>query len=237
MTLTLRQVALVTTHLDAVTSVLHERLGCANPWRDPDIGVFGLQNAVVALDDTFLEVVSPITAGTAAGRLLDRRGADGGYMVILQTDALCADRARLARLGVRIVADIQLPDMHALHLHPKDTGGAMLSLDAPQPLASWRWGGPRWPHDADRSKRIVCCELRAAAPAALAARWSELLARPCEPCDAGHRIALDGGELRFAQASSPQHEGIYALDLCDRTAAYPTEITLCGVRIRCVPPA
>ncbi len=43
------------------------------------------------LNDTFLEVVSPVTAGTTAGRLLEKRGVDGGYMIILQTDSVVAN--------------------------------------------------------------------------------------------------------------------------------------------------
>src|SRR2546425_11952165 len=93
---------------------------------------------------TFLEVVSPVREGTTAGRLLDRRGGDGGYMVILQTADLRADRARLAALGVRIVWQVELDDIATVHLHPRDLGGAIVSLDQPVPPESWRWGGPEW---------------------------------------------------------------------------------------------
>src|SRR3989441_3727031 len=93
---------------------------------------------------TFLEVVSPVRDGTTAGRLLDRRGGDGGYMVILQTADLRADRARLAALGVRIVWQAELDDIATVHLHPRDLGGAIVSLDQPVPPESWRWGGPEW---------------------------------------------------------------------------------------------
>src|SRR5205814_906057 len=83
-----------------------------------------LHNAVMPVGQTFLEVVSPVREGTTAGRLLDRRGGDGGYMVILQTADLRADRTRLAALGVRIVWQVELDDIATVHLHPRDLGGA-----------------------------------------------------------------------------------------------------------------
>src|SRR5207302_1544425 len=80
--------------------------------------------------------------GTTAGRRIDKRRGDGGYMVILQTANLRADRARLAALGVRIVWQVELDDIATAHLHPRDLGGAIVSLDQPVPPESWRWGGP-----------------------------------------------------------------------------------------------
>ena len=76
----LRQLALVAEHLEPVLDDLCGVLGVGIAYRDPGIANFGLQNALLALGDTFLEVVSPIQPGTTAGRLLDRRGGDGGYM-------------------------------------------------------------------------------------------------------------------------------------------------------------
>src|SRR5215208_3455104 len=49
-------------------------LPLGEPYGDPGVAYFGLRNAVMPLGDTFVEVVSPIGEGTAAGRFLDRRG-------------------------------------------------------------------------------------------------------------------------------------------------------------------
>src|SRR5881396_3636428 len=126
----LRQAVLVAADLDAVSERLRAELG--------------LRNAVFALGDTFLEVVSPVQEGTAAGRHLERHGGDGGYMVIFQVDDLDAARERVRRLGIRVVWQIDLEDISGTHLHPADMRGAIVSLDRPDPAPSWRWGGPGW---------------------------------------------------------------------------------------------
>ena len=140
----LRQAVLVARDLDPVVAGLRAELPLAEPFRDPGVGRFGLHNAVMALGDAFVEVVSPVRDGTAAGRRLDRLGGDGGYMVMFQLDDVPAARRRAADAGIREVFAVELPDILDVHLHPRDVGGAIVALDAPVPPGSWRWGGPAW---------------------------------------------------------------------------------------------
>src|SRR5262245_38201566 len=140
----LRQVALVARELEPTVDALCDVLGIEVAFNDPDVAVFGLRNAVMPIGDTFLEVVSPAKPGTTAGRLLERRRGDGGYMVSGQSQAKQADRARMGELGVRIAWEAQLERAGTLHLHPRDVGGAILSLDWMDPEESWWWAGPRW---------------------------------------------------------------------------------------------
>src|SRR6516162_2036529 len=140
----LRQVALVATDLDTVVKALETELGLRSPFHDPGVSEFGLHNAVFSLGDSFLEVVSPVRPGTTAGRYLEKRGGDSGYMAIFQIPDLAEARRRVAELGVRVVWTADLPDMAATHLHPKDVPGAIVSLDWALPPGSWRWGGPVW---------------------------------------------------------------------------------------------
>src|SRR5262249_53665971 len=95
----LRQVALVARSLEPVLRDLRRLLGLGEPFRDPGVGTFGLENCVLPLGDAFLEVVSPVKPDTTAGRWLDRRGGDTGYMAIFQTRDLPGARARIERLG------------------------------------------------------------------------------------------------------------------------------------------
>ena len=194
--LRLRQAVLVARDLDAVVADLRARLPLGEPFNDPGVAHFGLRNAVMALGDTFVEVVSPKEDGTAAGRHLDRLGGDGGYMAMFQLDDITGARERIDRLGVRVVWEIELPDVVDLHLHPADVPGAIVALDRTDPPASWRWGGPAWEARAPQSTgpgRVTGATLTAVDPEALARRWASVLGAEAT----GPAIPLDDGELRF----------------------------------------
>lgn len=210
----LRQVALVARDLDPVVQDLCAVLGLRVSFRDPGVRVFGLRNAVLPVGDTFLEVVSPVEEQTSAGRFLERRGGDGGYMVMIQSGDLDADRARIEALGVRVVWSIDLPDIRAVHLHPRDVGGAILSLDHPARASAWRWAGEDWFEkvDATVTTAITGVELQSEDPETLARRWSDILAQPVtRDGGGGHRIALASGTIRFVAAADGRGEGIAAI--------------------------
>jgi len=246
----LRQVALVARDIEPVVADFCAVLGIEVGFRDPAVRQFGLHNAVMPIGDTFLEVVSPVEANTTAGRFLDRRGGDGGYMVIVQCDDLDADRRRLAELGVRIVWSVDLPGIRGTHLHPRDVGGAILSLDAADPPSSWQWAGPEWQRAVriDVVAEITGVELQSDAPLALAQRWSQVLNRPVAQTAGGVvRIVLDQGAIRFAQASDGRGDGVSGIDIAvtdrprvmaaARNRGIPVtqdHLTICGTRIRLV---
>lgn len=154
--------------------------------------------------------MSPIQEGTTAGRYLTRRGLDPvGYMVIVQVDDLDAVRASAEQLGIRTVWSIELDDIRASHLHPKDTG-AITSVDQPTDPASWRWGGPGWEQSA------VPGAVRAVTLAAEPRRWSALLDGPVLE---GVMRLDDGSELRFVAGDA----GVASVevDVGDRTVTLP----------------
>src|SRR3954471_7892908 len=146
----LRQIALVGAELAAAEADIRAILGLDYAYDDPGVGKFGLKNAVFPVGETFLEVVSPKQEGTTAGRLLDKRGGDGGYMVILQVEDIKTARARIAAAGARVVeqADLHGGTVAMSHVHPRDVGGAILSVDFMHPWDRWEWGGPVWRQNA-----------------------------------------------------------------------------------------
>jgi hypothetical protein len=210
----IRQIVFVVRDLATSAARLSELLGLDPPYRDPGVAEFGLDNAVFAFGDQFVELVSPVREGTTAGRQLERRG-EGGYMVIVQTDDFDRDRLRLRELGVRTVWDVALEDIRAVHLHPKDIGGAIVSIDQPVPAASWRWGGPAWRVQPGRrgEQRVVGVTVEAADPRAMAERWAQVfgLAAPVAT-GATWRVALDGGHIDF-EAAGARGDGIAGFTL------------------------
>jgi hypothetical protein len=226
----LRQVALVARDCDQVAGELRHAFGWAPPFHDPGVGEFGLTNAVFAAGDTFVEVVAPVQAGTSAGRYLERRGGDGGYMAIFQVPDLTAARRRVAGLGVRVVWTADLPDIAGTHLHPGDVPGAIVSLDWATPEPSWRWAGPAWTGQAPDHARggVTGLTIEVNDPAAVAQRWAAVLGIPV--ADGGQAVALEtsGQVLRFVPAQAGRGEGITEVTIAGLPAGGPWEIG--GVR-------
>jgi hypothetical protein len=170
----IRQAVLAVRDLDSVAGGLRDALGLGRAFADPGVDYFGLRNSVFALGDTFLEVVSPVREDTAAGRMLERRRGDCGYMTMFQVDDLASARERVSARGIREVFEVQLEDIGEVHLHPADMRGAIVSLSQPVPDSAWRWGGPGW---LERSVpgRIAGATIGVRDPDAVAQRWSEVI--------------------------------------------------------------
>jgi hypothetical protein len=226
----LRQVALVARDCDQIAGQLRHAFGWAHPFHDPGVGQFGLTNAVFAVGDTFVEVVAPARPGTTAGRYLERRGGDGGYMAIFQVPDLAAARRRVAGLGVRVVWTADLTDMAATHLHPRDVPGAIVSLDWAAPEESWRWAGPSWTGRASEHAPggLTGLTIEVSDPPAAARRWAAVLGTPAV---SGHTAAIvlagSGQRLRFVPARADHGEGITEVTIA-RLPGGPR--TICGVR-------
>ena len=246
----LRQIALVGADLEAARADITAVLGLGAAYADPGVGKYGLHNGVWPIGDTFLEVVSPTGPGTTAGRLLDKRGGDGGYMAIFQCEDLATVRARVTSRGVRIADQFDGDGVAFTHLHPRDLGGAIVSIDAMVPTERWEWGGPHWQDNvrSDVACTIVGAELQANDPGAMAARWAGVLGQSAEAVKGGWRIGLEGGELRFVPVTDGRGEGLGAFDVAVRNPADVLarakaqnclnpegQVVLCGTRVRLVP--
>jgi catechol 2,3-dioxygenase-like lactoylglutathione lyase family enzyme len=198
----LRQIALATEDLDAVTGQLETVFGCEVAYNDPGIIHYGLKNAVLPAGNGFIEVLSPVRADASAARFLARKGGDAGYMLIFQVGDAEAEQARVAALGVRVVDVIDRKGYRAAHFHPNDFGGVLSSIDEQRGVADhleargdWWPAGPRW-REAREGPDLRGVVLASDDPQALARRWSDLLGRPLAGDD---RLPLDRGELRFAR--------------------------------------
>jgi len=218
----LRQVALVARDCGQVAGELGQTFGWASPFHDPGVGEFGLTNALFGAGDTFVEVVAPVQPGTTAGRYLERRGGDGGYMAIFQVPDLAAARQRVAELGVRVVWTADLADIAGTHLHPRDVPGAIVSLDWADPEQSWRWAGPSWTgREPDHAPGgVTGLTIEVSDPAAAARRWAAVLGiSPAGRAPTTVELPDSRQRLRFVPAGGGRGEGI-------------TEVTIAGLPVQ-----
>ena len=142
-------------------------------------------------------------------------------MAIFQTEDAAVEKKRMADLGVNIVYEADLEEAKGLHLHPRDVGGAIVSLDVMKPVESWKWGGPGWEDRTRRdvTKKIVGVEVQSADPKKLANRWAEVLNSSAVAEGSGFRIALDNGTYAcIVPAKDDRGEGISGvyLDVADK---------------------
>jgi hypothetical protein len=242
--LRLRQIAIVAHDLEPPVDALRTHLGVESAWSDPAVATFGLRNAVLPVGNQFVEVVAPTRTGTAAGRYLDRRAGDGGYMVILQTDDHTALRRHVAELAIRVAFQHDSDHYHITQLHPADTGGSFLEIDeqvgGDEPDGPWEPAGHDW-HRARRTDvvaAISAAEIQAPSPERLARRWAAILQRPAVPAT-GNRsfaIALDNATLRFVEATDGRGEGLGGIDLASSNPSATSDVPpiVAGLRIRLV---
>ena len=233
----LRQIALVAHDLRTVEGPVCDALGLEVCYRDPSLEVFGLRHGLYPIGDHLLEIVAPRHEDTTAKRFLERRGGDGGYMVIVQTDELGATRDRLASTDIRIAFEAKANGIEGLHIHPKDVGGAILSIDQATPPESWAWAGPDWTYHRREEvvNDLVGIEIQASDPKAMAERWSLALGCPTNESDGASAIELSDATIRFVRDSDGRGDGLSAASLvaADRSRAGET-IELCGFRFHLV---
>jgi hypothetical protein len=229
----LRQVALITDDLAAVAASVERELGLSDPFIDPGVSEFGLENRVYPAGDCFVEVITPITDDSPGARYLARRGGDdGGYMAIFQFAERAAPRQRASDVGVRIVWRADFDDMAGTHLHPSDTGSAIVSLDWADPPESWRWAGPAWRSGAPAGLRGGVTSLTVAAldPGKVSARWAEVLGPDARLVDTTVHLDDAGQELWFVHAADARHEGITGCGLALATVTGQRTTDIGGVR-------
>ena len=225
----LRQICLVAAQLEPVIENLTAILGINVCYVDDGVAAFGLQNSLMPIGRNFLEVVGPIQDATAAGRYLERRGGDGGYMVITQADSRetqLAARQRALDSGVRIAHEIERGDWHLTQLHPGDLEVAFLELESDQHNDfDGYWmpvGGLGWEDKVkqDVTVDIVGVELQADDPASLADKWAHIVCSECTVEAERILVPLNNVTLRFVELRDDRGPGLSGLHIrvVDRAA-------------------
>ena len=220
MYLRLRHICFVARDLAAVRQDLADIFGLSPCHSDPQIAAFGLDNVLIPVGTSFFEIVSPICEGTTAGRYLDRRQGDGGYMTIFDSDDLDDWRRHIAALGVREGALLEYDGFNAIQMHPRDTGGSLLEINhtagGSDLLGSYFPAGGGW-QDHVRTGRvcgIAAAEIQSDDPEKLARRWASSLKRSDPaPVAKGWHVEVDNAVIRFVKDVDGRGEGLGGIDL------------------------
>ena len=252
MAVQLRQICLVAQKLEPVIEGLCDVLGLKRGYVDPAVAAFGLENTLLPVGRNFLEVVAPIREGTAGARYLDRRGGDGGYMVITQADTRpnqLAVRQRAQDQGVRVAYERSSENWSLIQLHPGDMRAAFLEIEWDKSgdlTGNWMpAGGEGWEDKVAQEVTVdlVGVELQGPDPVSLAEHWASVLDLPLDSNGAELWIGLNNARLRFVEATDGRGPGLCGLDIAvaDRThiltrakarGAYVNDgqVDLCGTR-------
>jgi hypothetical protein len=216
--LRLRQICLVARHLDPIVDELKTVLGLEECFRDPVVLKYGLENVLAPVGRNFLEIVAPIRSDTAAERYIDRRGGDGGYIIILQCDDPKRRRSIYSELNIRIANSMDYGDFIGTQLHPKDTGGCMLEVDHQEGNVidgPWHPAGNQWENAVQLKtvKEITGATLQAQHPHILATHWGKILDRSVVASAHGHVIELDNANLEFVSSRDDRGDGLIGIQL------------------------
>jgi hypothetical protein len=255
--LRLRQICLVARELEPIVADIRAILGLEVCYRDSGVAKYGLVNALLPIGTSFLEVVAPVEANTAAGRFLDRSRAHGGYMAIFD----CRDPARRRRhaegMGIRVANVIEYEEYLGIQLHPRDCRATMIELNhtlgGDALTGAYHPAGPDWRAAVrtDQTKALVATEIETPMPEDLARHWGNILELPVHGGGLDPVIELAAGSaIRFVEAPDGRTECLGGLRIevaevaraCEAAAARGYEVEgdsfhLGGVHFRLQQPA
>jgi hypothetical protein len=184
-------------------------------YRDPHVAKYGLENALLPVDSILLEVVAPITTGTAAERFIEKTGGRGGYMAIFCCDDPDERAQHAASIGVRIANVIDHPPYHAVQLHPRDCRAAFIEFshteDSDDRLGPYPPAGPNWQRSIrkDVTHALICVEMQSPEPTALAAHWGRIIGFPVsDDRDGVPELHLPDCRFRFVRGEREIMSGL-----------------------------
>ncbi len=256
MAIQLRQICLVARDLDSTIDDLEQIFGIHRCYVDAGVGKWGLVNTLLPIGRNMLEVVAPVEENTAAGRYLNRRNGDGGYMVICQADSSDEQqevRQRALDNGVRIAWEADRGDWNICQIHPGDMKAAFFEVDwdeANDFNGNWApAGGLQWQDKVDQSVTVdyAAVELQGPDPVGLAELWGKVAGLPVSRDGATLHMALNNVVIRFVEATDGRGYGLGGLDLkvanrahilaaAKERGAYVSdeEVNVCGVRFKLI---
>ncbi|SDJ40984.1 Glyoxalase-like domain-containing protein [Frankineae bacterium MT45] len=215
----IRQLVFLAADLESTLAAARAELGLGAGVKDAEgMAALGFIHEVLTIDQTFLEFSAPLGPDTLPGRLVAKRG-DLGYMVVVQVADIEATKAKAAELGLKPVFETPYEEHTITQWHPRDLG-TLAELDQIRPAETWHMAPQIFANGStDVVGDFVAIEVAVPDPAAMAARWAEVLSIPVG--DDGTHVELAGRRLRFVPLVGDSGAGLVAVELpaTDRSQA------------------
>ena len=90
----------------------------------------GVKTAFIAVGDSSLELLEPLSADSPVGKFIDKRG-EGIHHICFRVTDLEAHLEKLQRQGFRLIHDAPVPGAHGCRvafLHPSAGNGVLIEL-------------------------------------------------------------------------------------------------------------
>jgi hypothetical protein len=233
--LRLRQICLAAPRLAPLIADLQTIFRIEVCYRDPNVALYGLENALLPIGDDFLEVVSPLREDTAAGRFISRSKGHGGYMAIFQASDPRQRQAHAKALGIRTAHEIEREAYQSAQLHPRDCRASFIELGhskgGESRLGTWWPAGEHWQSfiRTDDTIRLLGIDLEAPKPLDLATHWSNILQTTVSTDKLAPALSLETNSIRFVPGET---ECLGTLRLQVRELEATVERALsCGLRV------
>lgn len=261
----LRQLVLCARDIDSATNKICEELDTYVTFRDPSLKGFGLQNVLLPVGGSFLEIVSPITKNVTADRYLNKYG-DGGYMMLIQlNDAKEFNKVanKVKNNNIRVIHrggrsfdmkdkvlgankdkyGVTEPGIAGIHLHPHDVG-CITEVTNMIPSDQWLWAGTKWDTYNERLKvqksRIVGfggVTIAVDDPAEKCKVWRELLGFESDTDGQNDNVVVlrDMSMIKFVKKKNEKENGVIGIDVYCKDAKYRYSKEICGVLFTFIP--
>jgi Glyoxalase-like domain len=233
--LRLRQICLAAPRLAPVIDDLQAIFKVQVCYRDPNVGHFGLENALIPIGTDFLEVVAPIKPDTAASRFISRTRGHGGYMAIFQTDTPRQRQAHAQSLGVRTAHEIERDAYQSAQLHPRDVRATFIELGhstgGDDRMGTWWPAGNQWQQSIriEHCQRMLGIELESPDPQGLASHWSSILQTPQLRDDGAAALRFEDSTIRFVNGAT-ECLGAIVVQVAEPAATLERALN-CGYRL------
>ena len=132
----LNHVAIAVPDLAAATAKYRDQLG-ADVQQPRDLPEHGVTVVFVALDNTKLELMTPLGANSPIAAFLEKNPAGGIHHLCFEVPDILSAARQLTEAGARVLGDgtpkTGAHGLPVLFLHPKDFDGTLIELEEVKP--------------------------------------------------------------------------------------------------------